>query len=154
MGKRRASDKHGPNIHQKTVWHKCASWECRQRQGVALHNPLFSGFLGGNSHGVSLAVLAFWNAVEGAPQSLTIRQLGIGEELCSRLYDRAFAVMGAEALRMQDAIEWGTGSDLTVEVELDCSVFGRWRKVHPEIGKRKFHYYVYLARHQVRHIIN
>ena len=46
LGKRRASDQHGPNIQQKTVWHKCGSWGCRQRHGVALHNPLFAGFLG------------------------------------------------------------------------------------------------------------
>ena len=56
--------------------------------------------------------------------------------------------MAAEACRMQDAIVWGTGCDLTVEVELDCSVFGKWKEIDAETGKRWYHYYVYMGARQ------
>eukprot|EP00972_Heterocapsa_arctica_P041538 6123523-Heterocapsa_arctica.AAC.1 len=62
-----------------------------------------------------------WCCVEGATLSFTVRLLNINEKTCWFFYDRANAVMAAEAIRRQNAIVWGTGSSKTVEVELDCT---------------------------------
>ena len=77
LGKRCHSDQHAPDKKLKTVWHRCDS--CTIRQHVGLHNPIFAGFIGPGSNGISYAVLAFWNCVEGVAQSVTVRQLNTSE---------------------------------------------------------------------------
>ena len=145
LGTMRVNNNVGWNISKQTVFHSCDV--CNVKQSVALYNPLFAGFVGGHgSHGVSMAVLAFWNALEGVPEYLTIRQLNIGEQLCSHLYFRAQSVMAYGAIRMQNELVWGTGTSETVECEVDCTVICKWQVV--EDGRFVYYYYVYMGARQ------
>ena len=112
---------------RKTVWCSCLS--CQVRQSVALHSPLFDGFVGRWSLGVTCAVLAFWMWVEGASQTLIVRTMRVNETVVWTYCLRACEVMAWAALRMQDRIVWGTGTDTTVEVESGASVFPKWTTV-------------------------
>ena len=91
LGMRRSSDRRGRNIKLATVWHKCVF--CGNKQSIALHNPIYAGFLGPGGYGVSVATLAMWNAVEGISQTSTARQLNINEKTCRRFHDRAHLIM-------------------------------------------------------------
>jgi hypothetical protein len=117
----------GPDINLRTVWHKCD--RCGVKQLPGLHNPLFAGFMGKGSYGVSYAVWAFWNCVQGVHISVTVRQLNINEKTCLAYYDRGNLIMAAEARRLQKLIAWGTGTPKTVEVEIDATVICKWRVV-------------------------
>ena len=145
LGKRCTNDARGHDIHLRTVWHACDS--CRCRQSIALHNPIFAGFIGGGgNYGISYAVMAMWNAVEGVAQSVTVRQLNISERLCQSYYLRAYTIMAWGAHRRQKLIVWGTGTSKTVEVELDATVICRWRVV--ENGILVYYYYCYIGARQ------
>jgi hypothetical protein len=145
LGKRCTNDSQGKDIHQTTVWHSCDS--CRTRQSIALHNPIFEGFIGGGgSYGISYAVMAMWNAVEGVAISITVRMLNISEGLCQQYYHRAYVIMAWGARRRQKLIVWGTGTSKTVEVEVDATVICRWRVV--EHGTLVYYYYCYIGARQ------
>jgi len=58
---------------------------------------------------------------------MTARQLEVGEDIVQRYYDRCKSVLAFDALRLQSCIEWGTGSSLTCDVEIDCTVVAKWR---------------------------
>ena len=137
LGRRIAKNDKGKDIQLRTVFHRCDS--CSVHQHVALHNPLFRGFIGCGSKGVSYAVQAFWNCVEGISPSHSARQFNIGESLCQRYYDRATLIMAADAHKRQREISWGTGTTKTVEVELDVTVICKWRCV--EDGHLVYYYY-------------
>jgi hypothetical protein len=135
----------GPDISTLSVYHKCDV--CGVRQSVALHNSVFDGFFrGGGSYGVTYAVLAFWNCVEGVSMSITVRQLNIGEELCTKLYWRASVIMALEAHRLQKQLVWGTRSSKTVEVELDATVICKWKEI--EKDEVVYRYYCYIGARQ------
>jgi hypothetical protein len=144
LGSLRTSKDKGQDINSKTVWHACDV--CNVHQSVALYNPIFAGFVGKTSRGVSIAVLAFWNALEGVPQTVTVRQLNIGEQLCQHLYFRANAIMAFGAHRLQSELVWGTGGDATVECEIDCTVICKWKQ--EEDGHMVYYYYVYMGARQ------
>ena len=78
----------------------------------------------------------------------TLFQLGVSASSVAGIYDRAYAVMATDAVRGQEAIEWGTGPDETVEVELDASVMAKWQETDGETGKRLFYYYCYMGARQ------
>ena len=144
LRKRWAAKGQGKDVIRKTVWYSCLS--CRTRQSVALHSPLFDGFVGRRSLGVSYAVLAFWMWVEGASQTLTVRTLRVNEKVVSAYCLCACEVMAWAALRMQDRIVWGTGTATTVEVELDASVFSKWKTVHGNTSL--YSYYCWMGARQ------
>lgn len=139
------NDEKGPDINLKTVYSTCDV--CRVMQSVALHNPIWQGFLGGGSYGISYALLAMWNCVEGASVSFTTRQLDINEATCSLFYHRANEIMSADAFFLQDKIAWGTGTSKTVEVELDATVICKWREVN-DSGEMVYKYYCYIGARQ------
>jgi hypothetical protein len=144
LGKMCFNKGHSQNICLKTVYHRCDT--CGIRQGVHLHNPIFEGFCGKGSLGISCAVLAMWNCVEGVPVSITVRQLNINEGLCMDYYKRANVIMAAEAHRLQKQLVWGTGSSKTVEVELDATVICKWKT--EEEGQLVYRYYCYIGARQ------
>ncbi|CAE8642611.1 unnamed protein product, partial [Polarella glacialis] len=144
LGRKSVNNGKGPDIANRIVFHKCDV--CGVRQTVGLRSPLFEGFAGKGSCGISYAVLAFWNCVEGVPLFVTVRQLNIGEKLCMAYYHRAATIMAAEAHRLQKLIVWGSGTSKTVEVELDCAVICKWRS--EEEGKQAFYYYCYMGARQ------
>jgi hypothetical protein len=144
LGRRCCNNERGLNIGLFTVWHKCDC--CGVRQSIGLHNPLYAGFIGRSSWGITYATLAMWNCVEGATQSFTVRQLNIGERACRSFYDRACIIMAAEAIRLQKDIVWGVGSSKTVEVELDATVICKWKVV--EAGHVIYDYYCYMGARQ------
>ena len=144
LGQRCHNDEKGHNIELKTVWHRCDT--CSVKQQITLHNPIFAGFTGKSAHGVSMALLAFWNCVEGASLVFTIRQLNIHENTCRAYYDRAKVIMAAGAHRLQREVTWGTGTSKTVEVEIDCTVICKWRR--EEDGHTVYYYYVYMGARQ------
>ena len=95
LGRRchRKPDVPGQDIALKSVWHKCDT--CNIKQSVGLYNPLFCGFLGKGSKGISYAVMAFWNCAEGVPVSKSVRQLELSEVTVQALYDRTTIIMAA-----------------------------------------------------------
>ena len=110
LGKRCWADWQGKDIHLGSVWHRCDY--CSIRQSIALHNPVFEGFVGGGgSYGISYAVMAMWNAVEGVAMSTTARMLNISFFCCQRYYYRAYVILAFAAHRRQKLIAWGTGSN-------------------------------------------
>ena len=113
---------------------------------MVLYNPLLDGFSGRHSCGVLIAVLAFWNALEGISASITLRQLNIFEQLCQHLYFRARTIMAFGAHRMQKAFVWGIGGSDTTEVELDISLICRWSIV--EDGRVVYYFYCYIGARQ------
>ena len=86
LGKLCVHNSKGEDISLLTAYYSCDV--CRTHQSVALYNPIFDGFLGKGAKGVSIAVLGFWNAVEGVPVGITVRQLNISEQLAQHLYFR------------------------------------------------------------------
>jgi len=127
LGKLCTDDKAGRNINLATACHRCNL--CRLRHPVTLHNPLFTGLVGRHSKGVTPCVLSWWNCLEGASITYTRRQLGINEDTVGDYYARCQEIMAEDAVRRQGLIKWGTGTTKTVEVEIDASVFGKWRQV-------------------------
>lgn len=144
LGKRCCNKGRGVNINSLTVWHACDV--CRVHQSVALHNPLFKGFVGKGSKGVSFCVLAWWNCVEGVTVAVTVRQLNINEGVVQAYYKRARQIMAAEAHRLQKEIRWGTGTSQTVEVEVDATVICKWKG--EENGELAHFYYCYMGLRQ------
>ena len=53
LGKRCWSNCLGPDIATETVWHRCSV--CRVKQSIGLHNPLYRGFCGPSSVGITKA---------------------------------------------------------------------------------------------------
>lgn len=49
---------------------------------------------------------------------------------------------------LQEQIVWGTGSSTTVEVEIDASVFGKWKVTDNDTQKRTYFYYCYIDARQ------
>jgi hypothetical protein len=144
LGKRTTVESGSRDVNFGTVYYRCQC--CRQKYSVGLHNPVFDGFLGGGSKGISYALFAMWNCVQGISIAATVRQLKIGEDLCRRYFDRATVIMAAEAHWRQGQIVWGTGTSKTVEVELDCTVICKWRRV--EDGHMVYYYYCYMGARQ------
>lgn len=143
LGKKRVNNAAGQDLSTRTVFRKCQV--CGVRQGIALYNPLFEGLVGRASYGVTYAVLCMWNCVEGADQTYTARQLNINPKTVAQYYARAQDVMSAEAYRLQEEIEWGTGTDDTVEVELDATVVFKWKVRDQVSGVVTFYYYCPLV---------
>jgi hypothetical protein len=140
LGKRCSKDSAGQDINLSTVWHKCLC--CRVPQS------LFEGFVGPGSYGISYVALAMWNAVQGVSLTDTLVQLNISEGTGVAFYKRAYAIMACQAHHLQEAIVWGSESSLTVEVEIDASVFARWRVTDEATGSRTYYYYCYLGARQ------
>ena len=58
---------------------------------------------------------------------MAARQLEVGEDIVQRYNDRCKSVLAFDALHFQSCTEWGTGSSLTCDVEIDCAVVAKWR---------------------------
>ena len=133
LGKRCKRDYVGPDLLRGTVFHRCVT--CGVAQGPMLYQPLFAGFSGKRNLGVTNAVAAFWNCCEEVPIAVTVRQLEVGEDMVQRYYDRCKSVLAFDALHLQSCIEWGTGSSLTCDVEMDCTVVAKWREAGGASGR-------------------
>ena len=144
LGHRIIRNNQGPNINRRSAYHRCDT--CGTRQLISMGNPIFRGFTGPGSYGISIVTMAMWNCVEGVTLSVSCRQLNINQKTCQAYYDRASLIMAFEAHRLQDAIIWGTGTSKTVEVEIDCTVICKWREVID--GVMAFFYYVYMGARQ------
>ena len=132
LGPVRYRDKSGPDINTHTVFHRCVT--CSKPQSVALYNPLFQGLVGKSSLGISYVVQAFWNYLEEVSVTKTAKQLQCSEGSVGYFFDRAKDVMAHDALWLQERIQWGTGTDRTSDVELDCTVVAKWRLLAPPAG--------------------
>ena len=56
--------------------------------------------------------------------------------------------MAEAALRWQSNIKWGTGSSATVEIELDASVFAKWRATDQATGVMNYYFYCWIGARQ------
>jgi hypothetical protein len=81
LGKRCVAKEAAPDINIRSVWHRCRS--CGIKQSIGIGNPLFEGFIGKGSLGLTPAVCAFWNCVEQVSATQTARQLGVSEDAVS-----------------------------------------------------------------------
>ena len=81
LGSLRSSSGEDMDIGKSAVFYRCGS--CRRKYPVNLGNPLFEA-AGGGSYGVSHALLAMWNYVEGIDLRHTVRQLNVNEKVVSR----------------------------------------------------------------------
>jgi len=149
LGKRCVSKHAGLDISTRSVWHRCRS--CNMKQSIGIGNPLFEGFIGKGSLGITPAASAFWNCIEEAPATTTARQLGVSEDSGAMFYDRCHEVLAADALYLQSQINWGSGTTATVDIETDCTVMAKWKEAVPSTSTEHesmtmgYNYYVWMG---------
>lgn len=93
----------------------------------------------------ALALLAFWNCVEGVDATRCSRQLNVDEDLLRRWYRTARAIMAEDAMRRQEKIVFGRRGSETTDIEADESAFFSWSDIDPETKERVHSWYVWLG---------
>jgi hypothetical protein len=141
----------GQDIYRRTVHYRCMC--CRTFVQVDYKNPLFE-LLGGGRTSVTDMVICYYNAVEGADQTYSRRQTGVGEDTVGRLYRQARQIMAWDAVRKQSSIVFGKKpGGATTEVEADEHVFFSWKEPGSEAASEEqgrmpiwvHKYYVWLG---------
>jgi ribosomal protein L32 len=136
--KAKVTDKTLDMLCIRNVWHRCMS--CRCRIPVTRGVPLFEG-----ATWPSLALLAYWNCVEGVDMTACVRQLKVSEELVRRWYHTARVIMAEDALKRQESIVFGRPGSETTDIEADESSFFSWSEIDPETKERVYRWYVWLG---------
>ncbi|CAK0843349.1 unnamed protein product [Prorocentrum cordatum] len=130
---RRPHERFGPGHIQGNLVVRCQC--CRRCVAVDYQNPLFE-LLGGNRTSVTDQTLCFFNCVEGAGVTYSMRHTGLGETAVSALYRKVRHIMAWDAVREQGALVFGVKPDgRTTEVESDAHVFFSWTEPGTEADK-------------------
>ena len=107
-------------LSRENVSYRCQA--CRCRVPVTRGVPLFE-----NCTWPSLALLAFWNCLEGVDITTTVQQLSVCDDLVRRWHQATQVIMAEDALQRQGRIKFGCRGTSTTDVEADETCFFSWR---------------------------
>ena len=129
-------------VTSKTAFHRCLC--CRRKYSVCFMSPLYK-LVGSGCSTANTVTLCFWNCVYGASVTLTAAQCKLNEKTVQKYYDLAKSILSDDAALRQSSIKFGGGSDNTVDIEADESVFGKWKVWDAEQNEWVYYWYVWLG---------